>query len=321
MKKTGFLYDKRFLLHRTGPFHPEAPERLEVIHRAAVGNGLLGRLVPIGAIPADPHRVEAVHSIAHIRRFEEICLMGRSDMDHPDNQICEETFATAILAVGGVLEAVRLVMEGEIENAFCAVRPPGHHADTDRAMGFCFLNNIAVAARYLQTEWGLQRIGIVDFDVHHGNGTQHIFEKDPGVFFYSIHEHPTFAYPGTGREFERGTGPGLGFTLNSPILPGEGDAEYRRAFERDLIPAFDRYRPEFVLVSAGFDAHAEDDMSNIQLSTSGFSWMMERITDLAERHANGRLVSVLEGGYCLERLPELIRNHLEILLGVHRSTR
>ncbi|VBB43171.1 Histone deacetylase domain containing protein [uncultured Desulfatiglans sp.] len=319
MKKTGFLYDERFLLHRTGPFHPEAPERLEVIHRAARQNGLLGRLVPIAALSPDPHRVEAVHSIAHIRRFEEICLMGRSEMDHPDNQICEETFATAMLAVGGVLEAVRMVMEREIDNAFCAVRPPGHHAEEDRAMGFCFLNNIAIAARYLQTAWGLQRIGIVDFDVHHGNGTQHIFEKDPGVFFYSIHEHPTFAYPGTGREFERGTGQGLGFTLNSPILPGEGDDAYRHAFEKDLIPAFDRFEPEFILVSTGFDAHAEDDMSNIQLSTAGFSWVMEKITDLAERHAGGRLVSVLEGGYCLERLPELTRNHLEILLGVERS--
>ena len=185
-------------------------------------------------------------------------------------------------------------------------------------MGFCLVNNVAVAAAAARAA-GAERVAILDWDVHHGNGTQHIFEKDPGVFFYSIHEHPTFAYPGTGREFERGTGQGLGFTLNSPILPGEGDDAYRHAFEKDLIPAFDRFEPEFILVSTGFDAHAEDDMSNIQLSTAGFSWVMEKITDLAERHAGGRLVSVLEGGYCLERLPELTRNHLEILLGVERS--
>jgi acetoin utilization deacetylase AcuC-like enzyme len=194
------------------------------------------------------------------------------------------------------------------------VRPPGHHAEVNRAMGFCYFNNIAVAARYLQQAHGVGRVGIVDFDVHHGNGTQHIFEDDSSVYYYSIHQHPTFAYPGTGREFEYGKGLGYGFTRNSPVLPGQGDEEYRRLIERDLLPAFAEFKPEVLLVSTGFDAHRDDDMSDIKLSTDFFSWIMELLVGLANDHARGRIVSVLEGGYALKRLPELARNHVRILL-------
>ena len=314
MKKTGFLFDERFLQHRTGPDHPEVPERLEVIYRGLEQRGLLSQLTIIPARPAEDHWIEAVHSVEHIRRFEEACLMGKRDLDHPDNQICEETFQTALLAVGGILETARRVMGQELDNAFCAVRPPGHHAEVNQALGFCFFNNVAIAARYIQAEWGVRRIGIIDFDVHHGNGTQHIFERDPTVFYYSIHEHPTFSYPGTGREFEKGLEAGYGYTLNSPVLPGYGDEEYRDSIEKDLVPAFNRFQPEVILVSAGFDAHEDDDMSNINLSTSGYSWIMNRVMGLAERHAQGRLISILEGGYSLSRLPELTCNHMEILL-------
>jgi acetoin utilization deacetylase AcuC-like enzyme len=317
MNRTGLLYDERYLLHQTGPYHPEVPDRLKAILWGLNQGELLPRLTRIEARPAEESRIEAVHDYGHIRRFEEACLMGKSELDHPDNQICEETFQTALLAVGGIMEAARLVMEGKLDNAFCAVRPPGHHAEADRALGFCYFNNVAAAARFIQAEWGVQRIGIVDFDVHHGNGTQHIFERDPTVFYYSIHEHPTFAYPGTGREFEKGVDAGYGYTLNSPVLPGYGDLEYRDSIQRDLIPAFDRFMPEVILVSAGFDAHQDDDMSNINLSTAGYSWMMQQIMGLAERHARGRIISILEGGYCLERLPELARNHVKILLGNH----
>jgi acetoin utilization deacetylase AcuC-like enzyme len=207
------------------------------------------------------------------------------------------------------------MMEGEIDNAFCAVRPPGHHAEVSRVMGFCYFNNVAIAARYLRRKWKLQRIGIVDFDVHHGNGTQSIFEDDPSVFYYSIHEHPSFAYPGTGREFEKGSGEGYGFTLNSPVLPGWGDTEYKALLERDLFPAFDEFKPELILVSAGFDAHVDDDMSDIKLSTECFSWIMENIVGIADKYSGGRVISVLEGGYAMNRLPELARNHVKILLG------
>ena len=314
MRRTGLLYDERFMLHKTGPGHPEAPERLTVILRGLEEADLLPKLIPIPATAAEMKWVETVHSPKYIHRFEEACLLDLGELDSADNQICPQTYETALLAVGGILNAVDMLMEGKIDNAFCAVRPPGHHAEMNEALGFCFFNNVAIAARYLQIQWKVGRVGIVDFDVHHGNGTQHIFEEDPNVFYYSIHEHPSFAYPGTGREFEKGSGPGLGTTLNSTILPGQGDEEYRRKIMRDLIPAFDEFRPEVILVSAGFDAHAADDMSDIKLSTEGFSWMMKKIFRMADQYADGRLISVLEGGYSLDVLPELIRNHVQILL-------
>lgn len=237
------------------------------------------------------------------------------ELDHPDNQMCGDTFETAMLAVGGILETIRLLMEGRIDNVFCAVRPPGHHAEFNRALGFCYFNNVAIAAKCLVGEWGVQRVGIVDIDAHHGNGTQRAFEEDPSVFYYSIHEHPSFAFPGTGREFEKGSGDGTGYTLNTTVLPGQGDKEYMELLERDLVPAFEQYRPEVILVSAGFDAHVDDDMSGLNLSTEAFSWIMRRIVEMAEVYSRGRVVSILEGGYCVQRLPELIRNHVEILMG------
>jgi acetoin utilization deacetylase AcuC-like enzyme len=314
MKKTGFLYDERFLLHCTGPDHPEASERLEAVFRGIQEAGLLSKITVLKASRADQKWVESVHSSEHINSLRAACLAGVTEYGHPDNQMCKETFEIAMLAVGGILETVKRVMEGKLDNAFCAVRPPGHHAEVDKAMGFCYFNNVAIAARYLEKEWGIKRVGIVDFDVHHGNGTQHIFECDRSVFYYSVHEHPSFAYPGTGREFEKGSEYGLGFTLNSPVLPGQGDKEYQALIERDLVPAFERFRPEVILVSAGFDAHIDDDMSDINLSTEGFSWIMRKLVDMADKYSNGRIISILEGGYSLERLPELIRNHVQILL-------
>jgi len=207
-----------------------------------------------------------------------------------------------------------MMMEQKIDNAFCAIRPPGHHAEHDKAMGFCYFNNIAIAARYLQMEWGIERVGIVDFDVHHGNGTEHIFENDPSVFYYSIHQHPSFAYPGTGRAFDEGVLTGKGFTKNSPVLPGRGDDNYKSLITNELLPAFDSFKPEVILVSTGFDAHSEDEMSDINLSTEGFSWIMETIMDLGNKHAKGRIISILEGGYSLAKLPELAANHVKILL-------
>jgi acetoin utilization deacetylase AcuC-like enzyme len=316
MNKTGFLYDVRYLLHDTGPYHPEVPERLEVIYNGIESAGLLQHLTRIEAKRALMKWIEAVHAKTYIRRFEEVCLNGNRTLDHPDNQMCAETYDTALLAAGGVIEAVRMLMEGRIDNAFCAVRPPGHHAERDQAMGFCYFNNVAVATRYLQTEWGIERVGIVDIDVHHGNGTQHIFERDPTVFYYSIHQHPSFAYPGTGREFEAGRGRGRGFTKNSPVLPGQGDDDYRIQFETHLVPALERFKPEFMLVSTGFDAHIDDEMSDIKLTTDGYTWVLQSLLQQAQHHCSGRLISVLEGGYCLEQLPQLAVNHVKVLLGI-----
>ena len=316
MKRTGFLYDERYLLHDTGPNHPESPERLKAIYQGIKQAGLLPNLTLIQAMRADLEWIETVYSKNYIKRFEAACRSGNSTFDSPDNQMCAETFETALLAVGGVLDTVRQVMTGQIDNVFCAVRPPGHHAECEFAMGFCYFNNVAIAARYLQAEWAIQRVGIVDFDVHHGNGTQHIFEEDPTVFYYSIHQHPTFAFPGTGRVFETGEDEGVGTTRNYPVLPGHGDKEYQGLVERDLMPVMEAFSPEVILVSAGFDAHVDDDMSDIQLSTEGYSRIMQRIVALAEHCSNGRLISVLEGGYCIKRLPELAANHVKILLNI-----
>jgi acetoin utilization deacetylase AcuC-like enzyme len=316
MKKTGFLYDERYLLHDTGPNHPESPDRLRAIYQGIKQADLLPNLILIQATQADLKWIETVHSKNYIQRFEAACHSTTTTFDWPDNQICADTFEIALLAVGGVLDTARRLMIGQIDNAFCAVRPPGHHAEREFAMGFCYFNNVAIAAKYLQSEWGIQRVGIVDFDVHHGNGTQHIFEKDPSVFYYSIHQHPTFAFPGTGRVFETGDGEGEGSTRNYPVLPGHGDKEYQGLVERDLMPVMEAFSPEVILVSAGFDAHADDDMSDIQLSTEGFSRIMQRIVALADFCADGRLISVLEGGYCIKRLPELAVNHVKILLNI-----
>jgi acetoin utilization deacetylase AcuC-like enzyme len=314
MKKTGFLFDERYLLHKTGRYHPEVPERLKAIYKGIEEGGLLSRVTLISASFPETKWIEMVHDQGYMSRLEKACRSNETIFDSPDNQMCADTYETALLAVGGILETVRMVMEGTLDNAFCAVRPPGHHAETNRAMGFCFFNNVAIAARYLQNQWAVERIGIVDFDVHHGNGTQHIFEDDPSVYYYSIHQHPSFAYPGTGREFEHGKQMGHGYTKNSPMLPGRGDAEYQELIERDLFPAFETFQPEVLLVSAGFDAHREDDMSDMKVSTEGFSWIMRQLMTLANSHCKGRVISVLEGGYCLRRLPELARNHVEILL-------
>ncbi|MFC1859316.1 histone deacetylase [Thermodesulfobacteriota bacterium] len=302
------------MLHTTSDSHPEKPERLLAVYQGIEEGDLLPKLQMIKALPADLKWIETVHDATYINRFETACKSGREVFECADNQMCCETFEIALLAAGGVLEAARRVMQGELDNAFCAVRPPGHHAEYNQGMGFCYFNNVAIAARYLQTEWSIKRVGIIDFDVHHGNGTQHIFEKDPTVFYYSIHQHPSFAYPGTGREFEEGEHNGTGFTKNSPVLPGRGDDEYREMIERDLLPAFAKFNPEVIIVSAGFDAHVDDFMSDICLSTAGFSWIMKKIVEMADEYSNGRLISVLEGGYALERLPELARNHVEILL-------
>ena len=314
MRKTGFLFDRRYLLHETGAYHPEVPERLEAVYKGIEEGGLLPHLRQIQGKFADLKWVETVHTRSYIERLGDACVAGKKVFDCPDNQMCGDTYETALLAVGGILETIDLVMQGELDNAFCAVRPPGHHAERDEAMGFCYFNNVAIAARYLQMEHGVDRVGIIDFDVHHGNGTQNLFEQDDSVYYYSIHQHPSFAYPGTGREFETGTLAGQGFTKNSPMLPGQGDSDYIKILERDLFPAFEKFKPQVILASSGFDGHADDDMADMQLSTQWYTWVMEKILEMADAYSGGHLISVLEGGYSLKRLPELAYNHVKVLL-------
>ena len=314
MNRTGLVYDTRYLLHDTGAYHPETAERLVAIRKGLESGGLLEHLVSVPADASVMKWIEMVHDVNYIRRFEGASLSGRRMLDYPDNQMCPETFEIAQLAVGGVIAAAREVITGNLDNAFCAVRPPGHHAEVDSAMGFCYFNNIAIAARYLQAEHGVGNVAIVDFDVHHGNGTQHIFENDASVFYYSSHEHPSFAFPGTGRAFETGKGDGEGTTKNYPVLPGQGDPEYKEIVKNDMLPALEAFGPEVLLISTGFDAHIDDDMSGVSLTTEGYSWIMQQLYDLAARHCGGKLISVLEGGYNLDRLGELARNHVNILL-------
>ena len=316
MKKTGFVFDEKYLAHDTGNWHPENSDRLRVIVEGLKRSGLYDKLIHIKPQPAGQRWIEAVHHIKYIMRFSEACDLGLPDFDHPENAICRDSYEAALLAAGGVINAIDGVMQGDIETAFCAVRPPGHHAEIDKAMGFCYFNNVAVGARYLQRQWGVERVAIIDFDVHHGNGTQHIFEADPTVFYYSIHEHPSFAYPGTGRDFDKGIGEGLGTTLNSPILPGRGDMDYREPLTADLIPALKAFEPEFLLLSAGFDAHKDDLMSGVNLTTYGYDFISEAIMNIANAMTKGRVVSVLEGGYNLELLPLLVENHIKYLAGI-----
>jgi len=314
MNRTGLVQDERFQEHRTGPGHPERPERLQAVATALAREGLAESCIAIEPRFVDLERVELVHRRDYIERVEQVCHSGAPYVDVPDSAVCPKSFEIARLATGAVLEAVDAVMRGDLDNAFCAVRPPGHHAEHHLSMGFCLFNNVAVAAQHLIDRHGLSRVFIVDFDVHHGNGTQHTFEEDPRVLFVSLHGHPGIVYPGTGYAHERGRGDGDGFTINLPMLPPSGDGEYQKAFEETVLPAADRYRPEFVLISAGFDAHRRDPLAPLELDTPVFGWMTDRLVELARSQCEGRLVSVLEGGYDLTALAECASLHVARLL-------
>jgi acetoin utilization deacetylase AcuC-like enzyme len=210
------------------------------------------------------------------------------------------------------LAAVDAIMARQVDHVFCAVRPPGHHAEAGRAMGFCLFNNVAIAARYVQKKYGLTRVLIVDWDVHHGNGTQHSFEHDPSILFFSTHQHPH--YPGTGRATERGKGAGEEFTVNVPMEAGEGDDEYRAVFQETLVPAADAFKPEFILISAGFDAHKEDPLASMGLTEAGYAELTGIVAGIAKRHAKGRILSSLEGGYNLAALSASVHAHIIALL-------
>jgi len=307
---TGFLYHPDFLRHETGPGHPERKERLAAIVEKLNREKMLERLSQPGFGPASLEALARVHDIDYLNFLAKTETKGFFALD-PDTTGCRQSWQAAKLAAGAVIKAVEEVHGGNLKNAFCAVRPPGHHAERDRAMGFCLMNNIAVAAEHLKEVFGYRRILIVDWDAHHGNGTQHIFYADPKVFYYSSHQHPF--YPGTGAAFETGEKEGKGTTLNVPLAAGSGDAEFVGAVEEKLLPAAKNYKPEFILVSAGFDAHRADPLTGLNVSDRGFGKASRLVADLAEKECGGRLVSVLEGGYDLEALARSVCNHLKIL--------
>lgn len=313
MSTIGLLLDERFRRHDTGDGHPDSPQRLKTVARALETTGLLRRCECIAGTLLDEARIQLIHAQPYLVRLEAACRQGYPYIDVPDSAICPESYEIARLAAGGVVEAARRVARGDWQRAFCAVRPPGHHAEMDHSMGFCLFNNIALAAAILKSEFHLARIAIVDFDVHHCNGTQHSFEHDPGVLVISLHGHPSYLYPGTGREDEVGIGAGHGYTMNIPFLPGATDDDYRAAFDDRVIPALSRYAPQFMLVSAGFDAHEQDPLGNLALGDESYGWMTRELVALAERHAGGRMVSVLEGGYDHGVLERCVPLHVDQL--------
>jgi acetoin utilization deacetylase AcuC-like enzyme len=312
---TGLVYDERYLKHIPGEWHPERPARLEAIMQRLQDRGLLEALTLIAPYPAPLEWIERLHDPQYIKRFEAACKKGQTIFNVPDCGICPDSYEVARLAVGGVFAAVEQVMEGKVQNAFCAVRPPGHHAERAKALGFCFFNNIALGAVYLLEKYGLQRVAIIDWDVHHGNGTQHLFEEDPRVFYLSLHQDPFTCYPGTGFATETGKGQGKGFNLNLPLPPGSTDAVYVKALEEQGLPRLREFAPQFVLISAGFDAHADDPLANESLSRQGYLKMGEMLLSLARETAQGRLISVLEGGYNLAVLADCVEDHLRLLMG------
>lgn len=299
--------------HAPGPAHPERTERLCTIHHRLHRNTIGSMVDWLDPSPVDMEWVEKVHDVGYIDRFRAACERGSAFIDTTDCPICPASFKAARIAAGAAVTGVDAVMRGH-DHAFVAVRPPGHHAERDHAMGFCFFNNIAIAAEYARARHGLSRIAILDWDVHHGNGTQHRFETDPDVFFCSIHEHPATLYPGTGYESERGVGDGEGATLNLAMPAGSRDEDYRRAFEQRVLPAIDAFRPQLLLLSSGFDAHHADPLAHIELSTDMFGWMTQRVLELARAHCGGRLVSILEGGYNLSALADSVEAHVEELM-------
>jgi len=310
----GLIYSDRFLEHRTSVGHPERPGRLRAIVECLREGGQWDRLTPLEFAAAVPEIAARLHSVEYINRARHACEVGADHLDSMDTPICPESFDLALLAVGGVVAAVNAVMAGEVDAAFCATRPPGHHAEKQMAMGFCLFGNIALAADHLIRDHGLERVAIVDFDVHHGNGTQHLLEDRGDILFASAHEHPKFQFPGTGYAHETGTGDGAGKTVNVPLLPGTGDDEARDAFEQTILPALDAFEPQFVLLSAGFDAHFKDPLGGLEWTNAGFIRIAQQLVDVAKRHAEGRIVSVLEGGYDLDALGSCASDHVGVLL-------
>lgn len=311
---TGFYFDPLFLEHETGS-HPENRNRLEALQTKFEQDPVYRTLDVKSSVPAERFMIERVHSPAHINRLEEAALSGKSYLDTPDCVISEQTYSAALNASGALCLAVSEVAEAKIPNAFVAARPPGHHAEKNQAMGFCFFNSVAIAAEHLKHEFGYKKILIFDFDVHHGNGTQHTFEDRNDVFYASIHQHPATLFPGTGYSNEKGTGEGGGFTLNVPMAPHSEDRDYKDVFESTLLPAFQNYQPDFILISAGFDAHRDDPLAMMNLTETGFNFMTKEMVSLAEDLCEGRIVSVLEGGYHYQRLSECALSHVKILNG------
>jgi acetoin utilization deacetylase AcuC-like enzyme len=309
---TALMADPVFREHLTGRRHPECPARFDAVLDSLERTGLIAKMLRVDARDATEEELTLCHTPEYLRTAQSDVASGRPYLSTGDTDITPNSWDVAVRAAGGVLNAVDAVFTGAARNAFCAVRPPGHHANAGRGMGFCLLNNVAIAARYAQRRHGVARVAIVDWDVHHGNGTQDIFYRDGSVFFFSTHQWPL--YPGTGRADETGEGAGKGTTMNFPFPAGSGRREIMGAVEDSLLPAMDRFRPELVLISAGFDSREGDLLGRFTLTDEDFTDLTRAVMGIAARHAGARLVSMLEGGYNLEGLASAATAHVAALM-------
>lgn len=314
MAKTSYLYGDIYLEHKTGSFHPESTERLVSINKAIYSSGLKEKLHFVEPVKSDIDVVLLNHDENYIKKVEQACLTNQRFIDSKDTEICSDSYKAAVYAVGGLIYTGDLIIDGKVVNAFCAVRPPGHHAEYNKAMGFCLFNNVAILAKYLIKNYNIERIAIIDWDVHHGNGTQNAFYSTDKVFYISLHQYPH--YPGTGAESEIGKGNGKGYTLNFPMNAGNGDDEYISIFKNEIYSALSDYKPEFIIISAGFDAYYLDPLSNINITEDGYVTMTNVLLDITNKYSNDRLISVLEGGYNLAGLSSCISAHIQELLNV-----
>ena len=307
----GLVYDPIYLEHDTG-HHVEKGQRLVAIMGQLEQTKLMGQLIPLTPRAASVEELSTVHSMGFISYIQAFAERGGGWLD-ADTVVSPASYDAALYAAGGAIKAVDGVLSGEVESAFALVRPPGHHALRWEAMGFCLFNNIAIAAKHALNSYGLERILIVDFDVHHGNGTQDAFYHDPGVLYFSTHQYPF--YPGSGHFDETGAGPGEGYTVNVPLPAWCGDSEYLQVFEQILDPVARRFSPQLIMVSAGYDAHWSDNISLMQLSVTGFAQMVDIIKKLAQELCQGRIVLTLEGGYNLPALASSVAATFDVLLG------
>ncbi len=303
----GLVFHEKCLSHETGN-HPEKKERLVAIMDFLEKKGLLAGLKRVKARRASVDELAINHARNYVSTVKSFCEKGRGHLD-PDTVVSEKSYEAAQWAVGGVLEAIDGASKGIYSSVFCVVRPPGHHALRNKAMGFCLFNNVAIGAKYAK-EKGMERVLIVDWDAHHGNGTQEAFYLDPSVFYFSTHQWPL--YPGTGSAQEEGEGPGKGYTLNCPMPPESGDEDFFKVYDRDFLPRARDFDPKLILISAGYDGHRMDPLSSLKLTTQGFAELTFRISDLS-RQTHAPVVVVLEGGYNLSALAESVAATIEVL--------
>lgn len=309
---TCYLYDDIFLNHFTGEGHPENPERLTAINEKIKSAGWYNNLSLLQAKEADLDLIALVHPEDYINKVEQECEIGQTNLSTGDTIICSESYSVARAAVGGILTVVDRVMDKQAKNGFCAVRPPGHHATPNRGMGFCIFNNIAIAARYAQKKYGVERVLIADWDVHHGNGTQDTFYHDGSVFFMSSHQWPL--YPGTGAFKEIGEDKGKGLTMNRPFPAGVGNQEIIGVFKDDLLSAAKNFRPDLTLISAGFDSRKDDPLGGFEVDDDGFRDLTKIMLEISHINGDGRLISILEGGYNYDGLAAAVYAHVDELV-------